>query len=124
MKMDIQNRADIEKLVNAFYEKVIADQLIGHIFTEVVRINWGKHLPLMYDFWDNILFYSEHYDGNPMLLHEHLSKITHLEKKHFRRWNKLFVETVTELYAGENAERVKQKAISISAILQQSVLGK
>jgi hemoglobin len=121
MKKDIQNRDDIIKLVNAFYDSVKSDKVIGYIFTDVVRMNWEKHLPLMYDFWDNILFYTENYDGNPMLLHEHLSQVTALNKKHFRRWNKLFSGLVDEMFSGKKADLIKQKSLSISAILQQSI---
>ena len=124
VKRDIEDRADIVVLVNIFYQKIKTDKLIGYIFTDIARLNWEKHLPIMYDFWDNILFYTENYEGNPMLMHGHLSKITDLEKKHFRRWTKLFSDTVDELFAGERAELIKQKSMSISKILQQSIFGK
>ncbi|WP_367274609.1 group III truncated hemoglobin [uncultured Lutibacter sp.] len=48
---DINNREDIELLVNKFYEKVKVDETIGYIFNEIANINWDKHLPKMYDFW-------------------------------------------------------------------------
>ena len=47
----INNREDIELLVNKFYEKVKVDETIGYIFNEIANINWDKHLPKMYDFW-------------------------------------------------------------------------
>ena len=40
MKTDIRNRKDIEKLVNAFYEKVKTDEVIGYLFTDVAKVNW------------------------------------------------------------------------------------
>jgi len=57
MKKDIKNRKDIEKLVNAFYEKVKTDTVIGFLFNDVANINWYSHLPKLFDFWENILFY-------------------------------------------------------------------
>jgi hemoglobin len=39
MKKDIENRQDIELLLNRFYEKVFKDDLIGRFFTEVVPLN-------------------------------------------------------------------------------------
>lgn len=121
MKKDIQKRADIELLVNSFYAKVKADTVIGYIFNDVSRIDWEKHLPLMCDFWDNILFYSGTYHGSPMNLHKHLNKITILNKRHFTRWTRLFAATVDELFAGKNAELIKQRAAGISAIIQQNI---
>ena len=58
MKKDITSKADIEMLVNRFYDKVKVDDLIGYFFTKVVQVNWDKHLPVMYRFWDNALFFT------------------------------------------------------------------
>jgi hypothetical protein len=49
MNRDIENRKDIEQLINAFYDKVREDELIGFIFNDVAKVNWQKHLPVMYD---------------------------------------------------------------------------
>ena len=58
MKKDIRTRRDIERLVDRFYDKVKADDLLGPVFNDVARVNWEKHLPVMYDFWDNTIFFS------------------------------------------------------------------
>jgi hemoglobin len=124
MKKDIKNRADIELLVDNFYGKVKSDKLIGHFFTEVFQINWEKHLPLMTDFIDNIIFFSGNYSGNPMNLHLHLNEINAIQKKHFTRWKKLFFKTLDELYIGEKATLIKQKIESISNIMQKNIFQK
>jgi len=80
MKTDIRNRKDIEKLVNTFYNKVKTDAVIGYLFTEVARVNWEEHLPKMYDFWENILFCTANYNGNPMMKHKELH-----QKKYYDR---------------------------------------
>jgi len=121
MKKDIKNRTDIKLLVDTFYDKVKTDKLIGHFFTEVVQINWERHLPAMYNFWDNILFFTGNYKGNPMDLHQHLSKITTIDRKHFNRWNKLFTATIDDLFEGEKATLLKNKAISIAGIIQKNI---
>lgn len=124
MKKDIKNRTDIKLLVDTFYNKVLSDKLIGHFFTEVVRINWEKHLSAMYDFWENILFFTGKYNGNPMDLHQHLSKVKSIEKRHFNRWNKLFTATIDDLFEGEKATLLKSKTISISGIMQKNIFFK
>lgn len=121
MKNDINTRADIELLVDNFYIKVKSDKLVGHFFTEIVMINWKEHLSLMCDFWENIIFFSGNYVGNPMHLHQHLNEIENIDKKHFNRWNKLFAATVDELFEGEKATLIKKKAISISKIIQKNI---
>ena len=55
MKKDIENRQDIELLLNRFYEKVFKDDLIGRFFTEVVPLNLETHLPIIADFWESVL---------------------------------------------------------------------
>lgn len=122
MKKDIANRKDIEKLVSVFYDRVKSDDVIGFIFTDVVKMNWEKHLPVMCDFWDNALFYTGTYTGNPMNLHKHLHYIRPLDHKHFVQWVELFVKTVDQMFKGEKAELVKQKASSIAAIMESGIL--
>ena len=75
----------------------------------------------MYNFWDNILFFTGKYKGNPMDLHQHLSKIKYIDKKHFNRWNKLFTATIDDLFEGEKATLLKNKAISIAGIIQKNI---
>ncbi|WP_278021545.1 group III truncated hemoglobin [Flavobacterium ginsengisoli] len=80
MKTDIKNKDDIIVLVDAFYLKVKSDSTIGYLFTEVAMVNWQKHLPIMYDFWDNILFHTGNFEGNPMLKHRMLDQKVDLQK--------------------------------------------
>ena len=61
MKEDIKNRKDIELLVNKFYEKIKIDKSIGPFFLETTNKNLTKHLSTMYDFWENILFFTGNY---------------------------------------------------------------
>ena len=118
MKKDIQNREDIATMVSAFYDKVKADPLIGGIFTDIVKVNWAVHLPVMFDFWENTLFFTGPYAGNPMQSHVKLHQRFPLTEDHFARWNQLFSATVDELFEGEKATLAKQRALSISTIMR------
>jgi len=122
MKKDIENKNDIALLVDEFYKKVKTDDVIGYIFTDIAMVNWEKHLPVMYDFWENTIFYTGAYEGNPMLLHKHLHRLMPLTLEHFKRWNDLFTLTVDELFKGPNAKLAKQRAVSISAVMQVKIL--
>ena len=117
MKTDIRNRNDIELLVNAFYDKVIEDQKIGYLFNDVAKVNWNLHLPKMYDFWENILFFTGNYNGNPMARHKELHEKSKLDKSHFEQWNLLFNTTVDELFEGVKALEIKERAMNISAVM-------
>jgi len=121
MKNDIQNRKDIEKLVDVFYDKVKADSTIGYFFTEIVKVNWDKHLPRMYDFWENILFQSGTFTGNPMARHQQISEQSKITDAHFAQWIFLFDAAVDELFEGDNALLIKQRAKSIAFIMLSKV---
>jgi hemoglobin len=122
MKKDIATRKDIEMLVDAFYSKIRDDEQIGFIFSDIAKVNWQKHLPLMYDFFENMLFYTGAYTGNPMELHKHVNRLFPLTEAHFTRWNYLFSNTVDELFAGDTAALAKQRAKSIAAVMQLKIL--
>jgi hemoglobin len=122
MKHDITITADIQLLVDSFYDKVKADEIIGYIFTDVIQVHWEKHFPIMYKFWENTLFYTGSYEGNPMELHKHLNRVLPLTAEHFKQWTMLFTQTVDELFEGKNAELAKQRAISIATVMQIKIL--
>ena len=123
MKKDIKSRADIELMVNRFYDKVKKDEVIGYFFTEVVQVNWEKHLPVMYNFWENIVFHTGSYAGNPMHAHQKVNQKSPISMQHFQRWNLLFTQTVDELFYGDIAESIKQRAVSISTVMQIKIFG-
>ena len=122
MKRDIENRSDIELMVDTFYKKVLADKQLGFIFQDVAKVNWSTHIPILYDFWENVILFTGSYEGNPVNLHKHLHTIEPLSKTHFDRWNKLFILTVDQLFEGSKAGLAKERAISISGILRDKVL--
>jgi len=118
MKTDIKDRTDIALMVNSFYEKVKKDETIGYIFNDVAKVDWDHHLPIMYDFWEGIIFQTGNYEGNPMRVHINLNQVTPLQPAHFARWKQLFLETVNELFEGEKAELARQRAVSIATMME------
>jgi hemoglobin len=118
MKNDIRDRQDIRLLIDSFYSKVRGDEVIGYIFNDVVRVDWEHHLPVMYDFWEGVLFQQGGYAGNPMVVHTQLNQKTPLTKEHFDRWKLLFLETVEANFEGEKAELARQRAVSIATMMQ------
>jgi hemoglobin len=123
MKTDIRNRKDIEKLVDAFYNKVKTDPIIGYLFTDVAMVNWSTHLPKMYDFWENILFCTANYNGNPMMKHKELHEKSAMTEEHFTHWTTLFTKTVDKLFEGTKAEEIKNRAMNIASLMMFKTLG-
>lgn len=123
MKTDIRNRKDIEKLVDAFYNKVKTDPIIGYLFTDVAMVNWSTHLPKMYDFWENILFCTANYSGNPMMKHKELHEKSTMTEEHFTHWTTLFTNTVDNFFEGTKAEEIKNRAMNIASLMMFKTLG-
>src|SRR3954466_15367232 len=122
MKNDIRDKQDIIQLVNTFYDKVKQDGVIGHFFTEVIQVDWDKHLPKLYNFWDNVVFYTNNYTGNPMQVHKNIYAIQAFTGADFKQWYQLFAATVDELFEGDNAELIKQRAFSVATIMQIKIV--
>lgn len=116
MKYDITLRSDIERLIDAFYEKVKADPVIGYIFNDIARVDWPRHLPIMYDFWEFLLLNGKNYTGNPIQKHFDLHEKHPLRAEHFDRWLVLFQATVDELFAGPVADDAKGRAAAIAGV--------
>lgn len=113
MKKDISTSEDIKTLVDAFYEKVQSDDVIGYIFNDVVHVDWPHHLPKMYAFWEFLLLGKDTYRGNPMEVHKKVHEINPLTEEHFTRWLQLFHKTVDELFEGLVAEDAKNRSSMI-----------
>ena len=122
MKKDITSKKDIRLLVDSFYDRVRPDPLIGHFFSTVVAVDWNKHLPVMYAFWENVLFHKGTYSGNPMVQHQALHQKCPMKPEHFQRWLQLFSATVNDLFEGDNAEVIKQRATSIATVMQIKII--
>jgi hemoglobin len=110
-KNDIKDRRDIELLVNTFYNKVKEDELLGPVFQ---GLNWPHHLPIMYNFWSSLVLGDQSYSGNPLQKHLPLA----VGAEHFKRWLKLFTETLDENFIGDKAADAKQRAQTIAHVFQ------
>lgn len=115
---DIQNREDLLFLMEAFYSKMLKDEQIGYIFTEVAKLDLEHHLPLLADFWNNALFHSGGYKNNVVQIHKDLSAKEYLKPEHFKRWQELLAETIDANYQGEIAEKMKLRASQVGMTIQ------
>ena len=115
MKPDIAHSADIRALIDRFYDHVKKDEVIGFIFNDIAQVDWPKHLPVMYAFWEFLLLDKpDAYRGNPIQKHLDLHQKIPLQAEHFDRWLSLFQSTVDELFEGPKADDAKFRAYSIS----------
>ncbi|MDQ2753259.1 MAG: group III truncated hemoglobin [Bacteroidota bacterium] len=122
MKKEIETFEDVQLLVRSFYNKVLEDKTLSHFFSYVRKHHWNKHLSVLDTFWNNVLFYSGDYHGNPLQVHTILHHFNNLKNTDFDRWLYLFYQTVDELFEGEKAELAKQRAMSIATIMRIKIL--
>ena len=121
MKQDITDRNDIELMVNTFYQDVRKDEVLSNIFDSIMQVNWEKHLPKMYDFWENVLFHTGNYNGRPFPPHVQVNEKITLTNEHFDTWIKLFNQNIDNLFEGEKANEVKLRAASIKHIFNSKI---
>ena len=115
---DLQNRKDVNLLINRFYQKVRQDDFIGHFFNETIK-DWDAHLEKLTDFWEANLFFKAGYKGNPPKAHQEVDQaFDHsISEKHFGQWLLLWVQTVDELFEGEKALAAKTRARKMATML-------
>ena len=118
MKRDIETREDLLMLLNKFYEELLKYESISYIFTDVARVDMQKHLPVIVDFWEMVLFGTPTYNKNAIQPHIILHQKSKFEKHHFDTWLRHFGRTVDELFEGDIAFMAKQRAKSIATIMQ------
>lgn len=126
MKRDIENREDIDVLMRVFYQRAMADETIGYIFTDVAKLDLKHHLPIIGDFWETLLFQSGSYQKhgrNPLMVHGELNEKESLLPIHFERWLEIFTEAVDELFYGERADFLKMRARMIGNRMLNFVSG-
>ena len=121
---DIETRTDIDLVMRVFYERALADEVIGYIFTDVANLDLAHHLPIIGDFWETMLFqtgdYAKH-GRNPLEVHKALHLRSELMPEHFERWLKIFATSIDEEFAGERSEFLKMRANSIAVRMQEFI---
>ena len=99
----------IDQLVERFYDKVRADDLIGPVFAAKIE-DWAPHLAQMKLFWSSVALSTGLYRGRPMPKHMRLP----VDAGHFDRWLELFEATARELLTPAGAEHVIVRARRIA----------
>ena len=118
---DIQNRADIDVMVRAFYNRLLHDDRVSYLFEDVKGEHLEEHFDILCDFWESVLFFIGQYKRNTMLKHLSLHDKHGLTSDHFEIWLGFFNETVDGLFTGEKSNLAKERAHSIAVIMQMKI---
>lgn len=115
---DIQTQTDLYILVDEFYKKLLADDAINYIFTDVVKIKIEEHLPILVTFWSQVILGTGGYANNLTQIHLDVNAKNFLSPALFNIWINHFNTTVNENFGGENAEKIKTQALNLATVLQ------
>lgn len=108
----------IARLVDAFYDRVRADLLLGPVFADRIS-DWGPHLQQMRLFWSSVALMSGVYHGRPMPKHLPLP----VDARHFDRWLELFEATAAEVCPPVAAAHFIERARRIAESLELGIAG-
>ena len=119
MKPDISSRKDIQLIISSFYDKLLVDKKMIPFFEEIVKENsLEHHLEIITDFWQDILLDTTTYKNNTMQKHMSKNAFIQFEKEHFIIWTSYFFSTIDSFFEGVNSEKMKNRARSISTVMQ------
>ncbi|MEZ6010738.1 MAG: group III truncated hemoglobin [Hyphomonas sp.] len=107
------DEAYISLLVETFYGRIRAHELIGPIFETAIGDDWDHHLETMKAFWASVALNAGRYSGKPVPAHK---KHASIQPWHFKIWLALFEQTLIDTsptpgavtYFMERAERIAQ----------------
>ncbi len=100
----------IALLMDRFYTKVRADELLGPVFNAAIGTTdefWIPHLAKISRFWATLLLGTKTYVGNPFQKHLDLPPF---DLSLFDRWLSLFRESVLTIFSEEPAQRFIERS--------------
>jgi len=130
---DVNHNDDLIDIIARFYDSILKDPIIGFIFTDVVKIELEHHLPIIVDFWADVLFVEssadlsqpinkKRYTGNTLQKHLDINQKLALKPGHFTRWLHLFDLAVDDRHAGPNAEAMKKRAEVVAKSISAAIV--
>ena len=121
VRPDMDSRESVEYFVDAFYAKVLRDEMLAPLFLDVAKIDLEVHLPHIKNYWCKLLLQETAYKRHTMNIHRRLHGRRSLTPANFARWLALFTATVDDCFSGTYAERAKRIATSIAGNMQTAL---
>ena len=118
---DLDCRENIERFVDLFYQRMLADPQLAPIFVDVAEIDLEVHLPHIKDYWCKLLLGENAYQRHTMNLPRPLPGTRPLSAEDFQRGRAFFPAPLEDNSPGERADRAARVAASIAANMQASL---
>ena len=107
--------------MKSFYKKLLSDDSISYLFTDVAKVNLEEHFPILVNFWDSMLFGTQTYKANAMQPHIDLAKKSKLTSDHFKTWLGYLNDSIDERFEGRIAHTMKARAQNIAGLMEFKV---
>ncbi len=120
---DLGGREDLELLLREFYRRAFDDALLRHVFVDVVQMDLERHVPVLADFWEKVLFGAGRYSGPTMQVHRRVHARVPLTPAHFDRWLQLWRETLDAMFTGDVADRADAQARRMAPVFLRNLTG-
>jgi hemoglobin len=114
-------RADLARLVDAFYADVFADRHLGPLFAHLAGERWPEHRARMIEFWSTTLLHTRSYRGNVM--RKHVGLLPALQPAHFEHWLGLWRRHTVQQLHPDDAEELFATARGIARNLHLGCFG-
>jgi len=98
-------QATVERMVRLFYERALADEVLGPIFRGAIH-DWEGHMAIVRDFWSGVLHGTDRYKRNAFAPHAKL----HFEPEAFDRWLTVFESAARDALSHQDAEKATRIA--------------
>ena len=121
MSQDLDSPERIHRFIDAFYARVLADEVLAPIFLDVAAIDLDRHLPHIRAYWEKLVLGREGYRRHTMNIHRALHAKQALQPGEFARWLSLFEQTLDAMHAGPMTERGRSIARAIAQNMQNSL---
>jgi hemoglobin len=92
--------AAIACMVRLFYERGLADPVLGPIFRDAIH-DWDTHIPTVCDFWSGVILGTRRYGGNAFGAHAKLR----FGPEAFEHWLAVFESAARDALIPAHAER-------------------
>lgn len=118
---DADVREQIDTFVDAFYERMLLDPLLGPLFIEVAQIELSEHLPRIKAYWRKMLLGDSDYHRHMMRKHRDVNARQLFADEHYQRWLSLFEETLLRHPLGAQTERASELARRVAGNMRQNL---
>lgn len=119
--LDLDSPEHIQLFIESFYDKVLVDDVLAHIFHDVAVIDVSVHIPIIIQYWQKLLLGDKTYQRHTMNIHRDVHRKFPFTEKEFDRWLALFTQTAQAEFAGPYTLRALDIATTIAANMHDSL---